>query len=93
MPDKIAIQACNISKKFSRTIKHVMTYGAIDIARNIAGFTSRPEILREGEFWAVDEVSFEAKNGECLGIIGANGSGKSTILTMLNGIYTLEAHK
>ena len=45
------------------------------------------ERLRDGEFWAVDGVSFELKRGETLGIIGPNGSGKSTMLKMINGIF------
>ena len=34
---------------------------------------------------ALEDVSFEVEQGECLGIIGDNGSGKSTILKILAG--------
>ncbi len=61
--------------------------GGIDVTRNAFGLSSHSEVLREGEFWAVDEVSFNLQKGETLGIIGPNGSGKSTILKMLNGIF------
>lgn len=77
----------NISKKYCKSLKHSIPYGVSDIGRNLLGLGSHSDKLREGEFWAVDDVSFELKKGETLGIIGANGSGKTTILKMLNGIF------
>lgn len=52
-----------------------------------------PPSLRDGEFWAVNDVSFELRRGECLGLIGHNGAGKTTLLKMLNGLIKPDAGK
>lgn len=41
---------------------------------------------RYAEHFALSDVSFDVKQGECLGIIGTNGSGKSTILKIITGV-------
>ncbi len=38
------------------------------------------------EFWALQDVSFSVEKGEVLGLVGANGAGKSTMLKVISGI-------
>ena len=38
------------------------------------------------EFLAVNDVSFQVRQGEAWGLIGTNGSGKSTMLKTISGI-------
>lgn len=49
-------------------------------------FTRTIEKKQKEEFYANKEISFEAKDGEILGILGPNGAGKTTLLRMCAGI-------
>ena len=40
------------------------------------------------EHYALSDVSFDVKKGECVGLIGTNGSGKSTILKIITGVLS-----
>ena len=97
MSDEILIQVEGVRKKFCRNLKRSMLYGVSDIVADLNPFapaeqaSQRTNRLRADEFWAVDDVSFELRRGQCLGLIGRNGAGKTTLLKMLNGLIKPDA--
>ncbi len=76
-----AVEAVGVSKKFrliherNASLKATILRGRRTVAE---------------DFWALRDVSIAIKAGQCFGLIGENGSGKSTMLKCLTGILRPE---
>jgi homopolymeric O-antigen transport system ATP-binding protein len=82
----VALRMEHVYKKFR---KGEMFNSLRDLIPALTGRMFRQQELSENdkrEFWALQDISFEVKRGEALGIIGHNGAGKSTILKILSRI-------
>lgn len=77
--EKSIIKVDKISMKFKLTKDKIFS-----LKEYFIKFLKRE--LKYEEFKALTDISFELKKGEILGIIGFNGSGKSTMLKVISGI-------
>ncbi len=79
--EDVAVKVTKLSKIFK--LPHEKHSSLKSSAINFRGRNKTYELQQ-----ALKDISFEIKRGEFFGIVGRNGSGKSTMLKLLAGIYT-----
>ncbi len=78
-----AISASNIYKVFGRRPEAAV--------KQLQAGATREELQKRGNTAAVIDASFEVEPGEIFVVMGLSGSGKSTIIRMVNGLLPLTA--
>lgn len=81
-----AITFENVSKRFKKGQIYDSLRDLLPALTKKAFARSGERELKKNEFWALNNISFDVKKGESVGIIGHNGAGKSTMLKHLSGI-------
>jgi ABC-type polysaccharide/polyol phosphate transport system ATPase subunit/SAM-dependent methyltransferase len=78
----VVIEARDLSKRF-----YLNHNPAGELKVKVLGLFDRSRRPRVEEFWALKSVSVRIREGESVGLIGRNGSGKSTMLKLIAGIH------
>ena len=67
-------------------------FAKTEVAANAPNAIEVSHIVKKyGDFTAVDDVSFQVKEGEIFGLLGPNGAGKSTLIRMMTTLIPITA--
>ncbi len=73
----------NVSKRFVFSPEKPQTI----LETVTSAFRRKSDVGQMGFLWALRDVSFDVMPGQCVGLVGRNGSGKSTALKLTTGIF------
>ncbi len=79
--DQPIVRFENVSKRFVFTKEQPRSF-----LESFIAFFSRRKHNHQQDLWALKKVSFDVMQGQGIGFVGRNGSGKSTILKLISQI-------
>lgn len=89
MTEKVMVELRDVSKAFEYVKDRPQSIKSLLVSLSNGSYFK----LEKQRKVVLDHVSFQIRSGEILGLMGRNGTGKSTLLRILSGIYQADSGK